>query len=195
MLRKAQTPPRSGAPQAVRGGSVWASAGAAASARIAPAATTAPANVVIRLLISSSRSRGCPHRHVKQRDQSSILPPAPVATGRGAGDLFRLRTAAGSSLRKRIGPQLEVNDRTAPPLAPLDMPVEVRAVVGPQTASLPAGIGIVDASVEPRGRKSRAGTARVAPPILRSPGAAPTASPTRTRARSATLVPSPSVSN
>src|SRR5437762_5384619 len=49
--------------------------------------------------------------------------------------------------RERIRPNLEVHDLAFGPLAPFHVPDEVRAVVRPESAALPPGVRIVDASV------------------------------------------------
>src|SRR5256885_4654581 len=52
------------------------------------------------------------------------------------------------SVRQRIGPQLEVRRERLRSLAALDEPRRAVAVGGPQPATLPASIRIVDAAVE-----------------------------------------------
>ena len=70
-----------------------------------------------------------------------------------------------------------MNDRTPHPFASLDVPVEVRPVVGPEAAALPAGIGIVDPPVE-AARIEAEGVGHAQPlPTLPSPAEAPVASP------------------
>src|SRR5262249_49171784 len=56
-----------------------------------------------------------------------------------------------SSLRQRVGAELEMRGQRPCPLAAFDQPRGAVAVRRPQPAALPAGIGVVDAAVESLG--------------------------------------------
>src|SRR5207247_9665766 len=51
------------------------------------------------------------------------------------------------SSRERIRPNLEMRDLALCAFAAFDVPDEMSAVVGPQSAAFPSGVGIVDAAI------------------------------------------------
>ena len=67
-------------------------------------------------------------------------------------------------LRERVGPQLEMRGERLGAFAALDEPRRAVAVGRPQSASLPAGLRIVDTAVEAFGVEAQADRARAARP-------------------------------
>src|SRR2546428_11306315 len=83
---------------------------------------------------------------VRIRGQTGEFPISRSKIPHGNREFTRL---APNLSREGIGPNLEVRDLSPRAFAAFDVPDEMGAVVGPESAAFPSGVGIVDTPIHP----------------------------------------------